>query len=94
VTDSETEGAVDLQFAGLIVSLQAGAMAALGLSPSAETGKTEKNLDQARQIIDLLAMLEVKTKGNLTPAEQDYLEQALYQLRMTFVEESRKSGGG
>jgi hypothetical protein len=43
------------------------------------------NLDAARHVIDLLAMLEEKTRGNLTAAERQFLEQVLYELRMRFV---------
>ena len=49
--------------------------------------KTEKNLDLARQNIDLLALLKEKTKGNLTPEEQTLIDNLLYDLRLRYVEE-------
>ena len=52
-------------------------------------GRPEKSLDLARQDIDLLGLLQDKTKGNLTGEEERLLDQALYDLRMRFVEVSR-----
>ena len=49
------------------------------------------NLDGAAQMIEILALLEQKTKGNLTAEERQVLEQVLYELRLRFVE---ASGGG
>ena len=49
------------------------------------------NLDGAAQMIEILALLEQKTKGNLTAEERQVLEQVLYELRLRFVE---VSGGG
>ena len=49
------------------------------------TKKREKNLEEAKYTIDLLEMIEEKTKGNLTPEEKRYLDQILYDLRMRFV---------
>jgi hypothetical protein len=53
------------------------------------TQKIEQNLLQAQMSIDMLAMIQEKTKGNLTPEEQQFLEQVLYELRMRFVEASK-----
>lgn len=47
--------------------------------------KKEKNLEQARYTIDTLKMMEEKTRGNLTPEEQKYLEGVLYDLRMSYI---------
>jgi hypothetical protein len=47
------------------------------------------DLDHARHLIDLLGVLELKTARNLTPDEQQLLQQLLYTLRLTFVERSR-----
>ncbi|GIW54718.1 MAG: hypothetical protein KatS3mg082_1122 [Nitrospiraceae bacterium] len=44
------------------------------------------NLPQAKEIIDLLSVLEVKTKGNLTSEEQGVLSEMLYALRMKYVD--------
>ena len=55
------------------------------------TGETaEMNLEGAAQMIDILTLLEEKTRGNLTIEERQVLEQVLYELRMRFV----TAGGG
>jgi len=48
----------------------------------------EKNLAQAKFTIDTLGVIEEKTRGNLTPEEQRYLEGVLYDLKMSFVNSS------
>ncbi len=49
------------------------------------TGQSHENLPQAQMAIDLLEVLEEKTKGNLSPEEQAALQQVLDEVRMTFV---------
>jgi len=61
-----------------------GAMA-LGLMPNPISGKAEVKLNQAKHAIDLLAMLQEKTKGNLESEEAEELDAALHQLRMAYV---------
>lgn len=51
--------------------------------------KTSVNLDGARQMIDILELMQAKTKGNLTQQEGQYLESALYDLRMRYVKKSK-----
>ncbi|RYZ05039.1 MAG: DUF1844 domain-containing protein [Myxococcales bacterium] len=58
----------------------------LGDAPDPVTGAREKDLPLARQTIDLLAMLQEKTHGNLSGEEERVLTQAIYDLRMRFVE--------
>ncbi len=53
------------------------------------SGKTSIDLGLAKQSIDILAMLDDKTKGNLTQEEADLLSHSLYDLRMKFVEASK-----
>ena len=62
----------------------------LGDAPSPE-GEPDRNLSMARQDIDLLGLLQEKTKGNLTGDEERLLEQALCDLRMRYVEVARGS---
>ena len=52
------------------------------------TGKKSKNLTAAKQTIDILGMLEEKTRGNLTDQERDMLRHILYDLRMIYVREA------
>ncbi len=74
----------------LIVSLQAGAMQQMGKVASPISGEIERNLEAARATIDTLSMLEEKTKGNLSSDEGKFLSSVLYQLRLNFVDETKK----
>lgn len=56
------------------------------------TGKSEINMEQAKLHIDLLDLLRVKCRGNLTPEENGLLDRVLYQLRMLYMERSDKAG--
>jgi hypothetical protein len=73
-------------FAGFVISLTTTAAVHFGDYPDPVTGETKApNLEAARQMIDILAMLEVKTRGNLSAQERSLLEQVLYDLRMRYV---------
>lgn len=65
----------------------------LGQIPNPQGEAPEVNLDLARMFIDQLAMIRVKTKGNLTTEEQGVLNNALSQLQMMFYEVSQGRGG-
>jgi len=52
-------------------------------------GKESENLEGARQMIDILEVMQQKTKGNLTKQEEQYLESALYDLRMRFMKKAK-----
>ena len=82
----------DLSFTAFVVSLASSAAIHFGDLPDPNTGeRAELNLDGAAQMIDILALLEEKTRGNLTLEERQVLEQVLYELRMRYIE---ASGGG
>jgi hypothetical protein len=57
----------------------------LGEVPNPYTNKKEEDVEAARHTIDILTMLEQKTKGNLTKEEQQLMETVLYELRMKFM---------
>jgi hypothetical protein len=76
-------------FALLATSLATQAMMGLGDLENPFTKKREANLDEARFHIDMLEMLQQKTKGNLTPEEAQMLEGLLFDLRMRFVGKSK-----
>jgi hypothetical protein len=78
-----------VDFATFILSLSHSALVHMGEAPSPETGKTEKNLPLARQTVDLITMLEEKTKGNLSGDEERLIGQVLFDLRMRYVEQSK-----
>jgi len=69
---------------------QAGAWQHLGKVASPISGKVERDLRMAQHSIDLLAMLESKTKGNLNPEETHLLQHVLYELRLNYVDERKK----
>lgn len=62
----------------------------LGKVPNPMTGKEEKNLDMAKQAIDILEVLESRTKGNLTSQEETFLQQSLTDMRLNYIEEASK----
>jgi hypothetical protein len=77
----------------LLSMLATQAMVCLGQIPDPLAGKVEVHLDQAKHFIDLLQMLEEKTKGNLSPDESGMLEDLLHELRMAFVAVKGRSRG-
>jgi len=79
----------EASFTLLATSLATQAIMALGDLENPLTHKKEANLDEARFHIDMLEMLEQKTKGNLSPDEARLLEGVLFDLRMHFVEKSK-----
>lgn len=79
-----------LLFTQLVLSFQAAAWQQLGKVPSIMSGKIERNIEMAKHSIDMLGMLEEKTKGNLNEDEQRFLRHVLYELRMNFLEEQKK----
>ncbi|MFO1518361.1 MAG: DUF1844 domain-containing protein [bacterium] len=88
--DQFREEPAEVSFAGLILSLAGSAQMSLGISPNPFTQKIEKDLAQAQQTIDLIGLLETKTKGNLTEEEDKLLKVVLSDLRLRFVEEKSK----
>jgi hypothetical protein len=82
----EGAGLPALDFVTFVLSLSHSAYVHLGDAPNPSDGKHEKNLAMARQTIDLLTVLQEKTKNNLTGEEERMLDQALYDLRLRYVE--------
>lgn len=76
---------LEITFERFLASLYMSAMLQLGLMHE-EGGQPRVDLIGARQTIDTLSMLSDKTKGNLTSAEQNFLQNVLYELRMAYVE--------
>ena len=75
----------------LVFSLKAAAMQQMGKTVSPVTGEVERDLTIAQTTIDILAMLETKMKGNLSEEESGFISRSLYELRMNFVDESKKT---
>jgi hypothetical protein len=72
-------------FSSLVQMMATQILLYLGDVPNPMTGQTTKNLDLAKHQIDMLQMVEEKTKGNLTDDEKQLLDTALYEVRMRFV---------
>ncbi len=79
----------EASFAQLVLLLGTGAMQQLGLVPNPMNGKTQVDLQVAKFSIDLLGVLQEKTKGNLSDKETQMLDDLLFDLRMRFVEATR-----
>ena len=77
-----------IDFATFVFSLNSSVLVHLGQIGDPATGDKTKNLTLAKQTIDILAMLEEKTKGNLTDDEAAMLKNILYDLRIIYVRES------
>jgi hypothetical protein len=61
----------------------------LGEVPDPATGKQQEDLIMAKQTIDLIAMLEEKTRGNLTSDEENLVKHILYDLRLRYVQKAK-----
>lgn len=84
-----------ISFAAFVLSLAHTAAVHFGDIPDPVSGASSApNLAAARQMIDILSLLDVKTRGNLSAEERQLLDQLLYELRLRFVEVQRKGGSG
>ena len=98
-TDGQTQSGGDAEagdgevtFVGFVLSLAHTAAVHLGDIPNPVTGAPgAPNLPAAAQLIDILVMLEQKTRGNLTAEERQLLEQLLYELRVRFSEVAQQA---
>ena len=82
-----SEESSGISFAAFVLSLAHTAAVHFGDVPDPSTGqKAEANLAAAQQMVDILALLDEKTRGNLSAEERQLLEQILYELRLRFVE--------
>lgn len=81
-----------VDFTMLINAMAQPALLFLGEIPHPATGKANVDLEQARIQIDMLDLLRVKCRGNLSLQEEDLLERVLYELRMRYVARSGQSG--
>jgi len=90
------QGADEVGFTELVLSIATNALAFLGRDDPGDSGTvsaSKVNLKLASQNIDILAMLETKTRGNLTRSESDLLTSVLYDLRTLYVETAKAVGG-
>ncbi len=84
-----------VSFIAFVISMATNAAVHFGDVPDPISNEQRPpNLDAASQVIELLAMLEEKTRGNLTAEERQLLDQVLYELRMRYVEARKGSVAG
>jgi hypothetical protein len=84
---SEPRSLPEIDFSAFIFSLSTSALLHMGEIHDPATQKHEKNLPLAKQTIDILGMLQQKTRGNLTPEEEKLIENLLTDLRWRYVRE-------
>ncbi len=80
----------ELNFSTFVLSLTSSAFYHLGDIPDPTTGKKEENLPAVKQTIDILIMLQNKTKNNLDAEEAKLMEQLIYELQMKYVAKAPK----
>ncbi len=78
----------EVTFSTFVLSLASSALVHLGEVPNPETGSTSRDEELARNAIDVLTMLDDKTRNGLTPDESKLMRDVLYELRMKFVARS------
>ena len=81
-------------FTTIVSMLATQAMLNLGTLPNPMTGKTDRNLPQAKHAIDLVEVLQEKTKGNCNPQEEAMLQNLLHELRMAYVASQGQPASG
>jgi hypothetical protein len=85
--DEHGDGADGISFAAFVLSLAHTAAVHFGDIPDPVSGqRSESNLPAAQQMIDILSLIESKTRGNLTAEERQLLEQILYELRLRYID--------
>lgn len=80
----------EVDFAAFVLSLSSSALLHFGDFPDPVSGKRERNLDMAKQTIDILGVLREKTRGNLSKDEEQLMDSLLHDLRIKYVEERKK----
>lgn len=87
----EQSDSMEINFINYVSSLAFQALIFLGELPNPlDDSRVEKNLPQAKFLIDTLIMIREKTKGNLTPEEDNLISATVYELQMKFVELLKK----
>jgi Domain of unknown function (DUF1844) len=79
----------EVNFVSFLLSLYSSAMAAFGKIPDPVTGKEEPHIEAGKQMIDILGILEEKTRGNLNEEESHLMDNILYELRMIYLEKTQ-----
>ncbi len=90
-TQQRPNGSGEVEFPALVLMLGTAAMLHLGVTPDPVSGEAKANLAQAKEMIDLLNVVKVKTAGNLTAAESSMLDDLLFDLRMRYLEAVKRA---
>ena len=86
----KTEQLPPIDFPSYILSYYTQGLVLLGEVPSPYSGKKEEDVEAARHTIDILTLLQEKTKGNLSQDEEKLLENVLYELRMKYMSKTNR----
>ncbi len=89
-SNQESSPMPPIDFPSYLLSYYTQGLVLLGEVPNPYTNKKEEDMEGVRHIVDLLSMLEQKTKGNLSKEEQQLLESVLYELRMKFMAKTNR----
>jgi len=90
MAEDEAEKRGEFHFIQLVLMFQTAAMQQMGKLENPITKKVERDLEQAKFSIDMLEMIQQKTKGNLSENEKKFLDHILFELRMNYVDEVSK----
>ena len=90
VADQPPGTGAHIDFPSYILSYYTQSLVLLGEVPNPYTNKKEEDLEAARHTVDILGMLQEKTKGNLSPEENQLLESVLYEVRMKYMAKIKK----
>lgn len=74
-----------LEFSSIVFPIYTQALIKLGLLEDPRSNQLETNLEYARRLIDILDLLRDRTKGNLEPQEENFLEAVLSQLKLNYL---------
>ncbi len=94
MSDDEKPTQGEILFFQIVSMFQLAAMQQMGKIPNPLTHRIERDLEQAKMSVDILAMLKGKTAGNLTRHEQEYLGKALFECQMNYLDELKRPDPG
>jgi Domain of unknown function (DUF1844) len=80
----------EMLFLQLVAMFQYAAMQQMGKLPNPVSGKIDRDLEQARMSIDMIEMLQSRTQASRSARESEYLDKVLFELRMNYVDESKR----
>ena len=91
-TEAPPQDLPPVDFASFVMMLTNNVMVFLGQAPNPLTQQPQVDLAQAQHTIDIIMMLREKTRGNLTPEEERFLQELLPQLQMAYVQARQQVG--